>query len=110
MDLQTTHHASLGVNGNVNSIQTDETVSAREFDFDDSKVVNMVEILPNTLFGEFGTATANDYVAGCSLGYLASNMTWKYELAVTPLDVNLEVRSVHDSQVHVCPADLLACS
>ena len=60
VDLQTTHHARFGVDGHVYSVQTDITVSAREFDFDNSKVVNMVKILPNTFFADFGTAPAND--------------------------------------------------
>lgn len=85
----------------MNRIQTDVTISARECDFDNSNVVNVVKILPNTFFGDFGTAPANDQIAGGSLGYLSSNMAWQYKLAVTPLDVNLNVWSVYNLQVHI---------
>lgn len=94
----------------MNRIQTDVTISAREFDFDNRKVVNVVKILSNAFFGEFGTAPANDQIAGGSLGYLPSNMAWQYKLAVTPLDVNLHIQSVENLQAHTSHTDSLACS
>ena len=60
----------------MNGIQTDVTISAREFNFDNSEVVNVVKILSDTIFGEFGAAPADDQIAGGSLGYLPSDMAW----------------------------------
>lgn len=67
----------------------DERVAALELDVDHDEVVDVVQIIPYALLGEFAVRTADDNVARDSLGDLVRYVAGDMELAFVPADFDL---------------------
>lgn len=87
--VRSAHHAGAGKHGVIDRIGADEAIVLDEFHLDDSKVVNMLEIITNTLLSVVGATTPDNHVAGDSMGNLLCQMRTEFKLSVSPLDADL---------------------
>jgi hypothetical protein len=72
-----------GIRGNVSILPI-------ENDLDHDEIVDVLQIIPDSLLGMFWTAVSDDQVSRSTNANLVCNMRRQNELAIVPSNVNLE--------------------
>ena len=66
-----------------------------ESDFDHNKIVDMLQVVTNSLFGVFWIAVSDDQVSRGPNSNLVGNMRWQNELTIVPANLSLEYVSMY---------------
>lgn len=74
----------------MDGIQRKVGITVLKRDANDNQVVDMIEVLSKTVFGDVWMHATNDQVSGCANSNLICNMAWKNELAIVPGEFNLQ--------------------
>jgi hypothetical protein len=74
----------------VHRIGGNVSVLAVESDLDHDKIVNVLQIITDGLFGVFWTTVPDDQVPCSTDTNLVCNMGWQNELAIIPSNLNLQ--------------------
>lgn len=68
----------------MNRIGADETVVLLKLDADHMKIVNVFQVITDSLDGEFGVPLADDEVTRAALANMMGNLATQGELVVRP--------------------------
>lgn len=75
INLRSTHHASASEHSIVDRISRDVDIWTIERDFDNDKIVDMLQILTNLLLCMLGAAVVDDQISGGTNWNFVGNMT-----------------------------------